>query len=137
MGSPGGAKEQIDVIISWASMTSASRMPPPPADPLSERDLEVLRKWMAADFPPGSHAPNRKPQVRLVRKRLDGNVLKVWIDVIDGNDDQVLGKLRAGDVEAAITSSGRHELRLEGATMTAPLSYIASDGWATVSGALR
>ncbi len=139
MGAPVGAKEQIGTIIAYAESDNAEmRMPPPPADPLSDRDIQVLKKWMAADFPRGKHAPNQGPTARLVRKRMDDQgKLRVLVDIIDGNDDQVLGKITAGVTEKVIPASGRHDLVFEEADMSTPLSFTLSDGWAQTSGSLK
>ena len=103
-------------------------MPPPPASPLSARDIEVLERW-AAMPEEGRHAPNLRPYAVLARKRLVEGNLEVTVDVFDGNGDQVLGKLTAGGVDRPITHAGRTEAVFEDVEASAPVTVTLSDGW--------
>ena len=82
----------------------ATRMPPPPATPLSARDVEVLKNWNDTGKTLGSHSPNHKAAYRWLDKpaRL--------VAVTDEDGDQVLGKLDCEGMEVVILRSGSHKL---------------------------
>ena len=86
----------------------ATRMPPPPATPLTARDRAVLTRWsdMLKRQPPvpgpvlkGSHQPNHPPVIRWLQQP----TLAV---VRDEDGDQVLGKLDCNGGEVRIQYSG-------------------------------
>jgi hypothetical protein len=101
---PVNQREHYTLITTYATLTDANRMPPPPATPLSARDIEVLEKWRDAGFPMGSHRPNARPGLRWFDKRAR------QYEVFDGNGDQVLGKLTCGAIEVPVLRTGVSKL---------------------------
>jgi hypothetical protein len=89
-----------------------SIMPPPPARPLSARDIEVLERWAAMKPTPekGAHAPNRPPRVINVVKSVSQGALRIVLDVEDLDGDQVLGQVTIGGMPVPLDRSGRHVL---------------------------
>lgn len=99
---------------------SEGRMPPPPADPLPARDVEVLKRWAAAQPMPGRGT-----------RRFNGKPAAAWLnigktfEVYDPDGEQVLGKITCGATSADLLRSGAHALPM-GATP--PCTLALSDG---------
>lgn len=92
-------KFQIGAFIAANDLT---RMPPPPATPLSARDIKVVQTWLMQPNPEkGTRSPNAKPTADWL------NVGKTFV-VKDADRDQVLGKVRCGAMEALLIRSGTH-----------------------------
>lgn len=115
------------VILSLARLSTESRMPPPPALPLTARDLELLERWRDNGFERGERRPNRKPEVRIVSR----DESRVILEVSDADRDQVLGRVVANREERLIDRTGAHVLDL-GAT-AGPLEVTLTDGQEQVS----
>jgi hypothetical protein len=85
------------------------RMPPAPARRLSQRDINVLKRWKKRAFgkeppPRGVRMPNHKPTASWLDK-------PTRIVVTDGDYETVLGKLVcAGGKEQLLRQSGAHVL---------------------------
>jgi hypothetical protein len=109
---------QIPLFVQ-PNMTDDARMPPPPATRLTARDIDVLSKWMATGFTPGSHQPNHKPTIRWLTRN------KTFV-VEDADGDQVLGKLDCGGMDVSLPRSGMHTLP-EG--VSGPCTGNLFDGW--------
>jgi hypothetical protein len=107
-----------------------SRMPPPPALPLGEHEVQVLENWVRAKAPKGSRSENHRPRAVLVGAPTNrGPDLVVTLDVFDADGDQVLGRIEAGSATPQIISrSGRHTFTIAGAAGAAP-RVVLSDGW--------
>jgi len=84
-----------------------TRMPPPPATPLTERDRAVLQRWsdllkqgaVPGAVLKGSHQPNRPPSMRWLQQ-------PSLAIVRDDDGDQVLGRLDCTGGEVRIEHSG-------------------------------
>jgi hypothetical protein len=103
------------------------RMPPPPATRLSARDIEVLEKWGETGFTEGTHSPNAKPTISWIEKGKRYQVL-------DGNGDQVLGRLDCGGTLVQIPRSGGHNLPSDASP---PCTATLYDGFATTTADLK
>jgi hypothetical protein len=104
----------------------AAFMPPPPGDPLSERDLAVLRAW-APRYPKGTRASNQKPTAAwLTRPTL--------FEVSDGDHEPVLGKLTCGTIVTPLPRGGGWNLP---AGSRLPCTVALYDGWDTVTTTLE
>jgi hypothetical protein len=104
------------------------RMPPPPALPLTAREIEVLTKWSENNFEAGKHGRNAKPTLGWLNKQQ-----RMFV-VSDANQDQVLGKLDCDGTEVSINRSGGHKLP-EGAATTCAGKLF--DGFEEVDVSLR
>jgi hypothetical protein len=100
-----GAKNHAAIIkLETVSLPvdDPGHMPPAPATPLSARDLQVLTNWTAhPDL--GKRSPNQKPTIRWVQR-------PKTFEVLDGDEDQVLGQLDCGGTMVAINRSGISKL---------------------------
>jgi hypothetical protein len=83
-----GAKSQKDLIYMFASRTADGMpplMPPPPATPLDDRELLILKRWMEKPER-GTRQPNLKPTATWLSR-------PTTIVVADEDREQVLGKV--------------------------------------------
>lgn len=87
--------------VDMPAMDLPTRMPPPPALPLSARDRQVLNRWSATGAPAGMRTPNHPPTVRWLERP------RTFV-VEDADHDQVLGKLVCGTQEWPIRRTGGH-----------------------------
>lgn len=119
-------------FLTPASLKSPMRMPPPPADPLSARELEILRGWFSADpaedrsvvLPKGARDANAEPVARLLPDRnADG---KVVIVLEDADGDQVLGRLEGSTPPVMLPYAGAHAVDVAAG---AAVNVTISDGW--------
>lgn len=101
-----GSAGQLGLVLVLAGPEAPPpmRMPPPPALPLSARDLKVLDAWQKNNFALGTHRPNHKPEI-------------AWLDrkaglfaVNDDNGDQVLGQLDCDGAIVPVNRTGAHKL---------------------------
>lgn len=118
--------------------TGRAPMPPPPAEPLSEWEYQVLKRWVniAKDFPDAAclkAVRNRPPTVKLVEPPEDtGDVVEAIIEIIDPDNDGIVGKATLGSATVDIRGAGRRTLRFPGGTSTsAPLGATVTDGYDT------
>jgi hypothetical protein len=74
-----------------------TRMPPPPATPLSDRDLETIKNWNPIDR--GTRASNHRPTAAWLAR-------PSTIVVSDDDHEQVLGKVSCGMADAPVLNSG-------------------------------
>jgi hypothetical protein len=107
--------------------TGAGRMPPPPATPLGARDIEVLDNWSKTGFTEGQHAQNNKPTIAWLQK-------PKRYQVLDADDDQVLGQLDCGGTMFPIPRSGGLDLP---ADATPPCTATLFDGFEQVTAELK
>lgn len=113
------------------------KMPPAPAEPLSEYEVGVLRNWeKVVSQARGNNdisaacrksVANRDPRARLVSWNKDGNDLVAVLDITDLDGDIVLGTVANSD--DLITSVGRRTVRVKGSQT---IKLQLSDGWTTV-----
>ena len=116
-------------------------MPPPPASPLSDYDLQVLKRWARiAMGPNGAEAacekavPNRRPVVNVIEEPIqDGNDAVAVVDISDADHDQVLGKFGLGNVTVTVPGSGRRRLVFEGGSAGQVLTWDLTDGYDRVT----
>jgi hypothetical protein len=116
-----------------------ARMPPAPAEPLSEYQREVIRRWAEG---PGSQnagrppAGNRRPQVRWQSPgRVDARAT-IHVDVDDPDGESVVGVLKVGAVTFQMDRSGSFVATLNTASWAAgkhPVRAVVCDGWDSVS----
>jgi hypothetical protein len=101
-----GAKDgtHFTSVIVYATNPDVNiRMPPPPASPLADRDVQVIKNWMATGFERGVRMMNKAPTADWLSR-------PKTIVVSDGDHEQVLGKLTCGSASAIILSSGMTKL---------------------------
>jgi hypothetical protein len=111
------------------------KMPPAPAEPLSEYEVGVLRNWVKVvekangdlSLACRKSVANRDPRARLVSRTKDGNDLVAVLDITDLDGDIVLGTVANSDDK--ITSVGRRTVRVKGSQT---IKLQLTDGWATV-----
>jgi hypothetical protein len=123
-----GAKDPSEKVLikPYITDTSASRMPPPPATPLSARDIETVLKWL--DNPvEGKHNPNHKPTIRWEEKGKR-------YEVLDEDGDQVLGQLDCGGTMFPIPRSGGLAFPTDA---VAPCTATLFDGFDSVTATLK
>ncbi len=145
-GITSGVRGAIQNLIARAKSDDA-RMPPPPASPLDDRQIQTLENFAktieAAAGPAaiakakGRHTPNHVPFARLVSRSVQSGTLTVLFEVVDRNDDQVLGSATAGGDPILIDRSGGHTLKFPGAAKDAAITVTLSDGWANTSTTLK
>lgn len=97
-----------------------AKMPPPPALPLSERDIEVIEKWAehikadpVAAF--GERKANKKPTIpksSIKMERLTSGKLRISFVADDGDFDVITGKLEWTEGEETFNRSGGHTMTL-------------------------
>lgn len=102
-------------------------MPPPPGDPLTDRDLTVLGRWRDMKYPKGTRTNNQKPTAAWVQK-------PTLFEVSDADHEQVLGKLTCGSTVTPLPRSGGWNLP---AGSTPPCTVVLYDGWDTVTTTLE
>jgi hypothetical protein len=131
------AKDKVEDWLRSIEKGMPARMPPAPASPLEADQIAILKKFLAKPLK-GKHDLNRAPFVRVVSRTFSDGKLKVVVDVVDRDDDQVLGKASAGgDSQAVVKSSGRQTLEFAGADKDATVTVTLSDGWAQTSMMVR
>jgi hypothetical protein len=118
-----------------------TRMPPPPAPPLSDYEATVLERW--AKRPScDKQVPNRKPVLRIVQPLTrSGNRATVILEVSDPDGDQVLGKAKVGNNSMEmpgvntniIQGAGRWTIEFTGAGANDRLSVLLFDGYEPVN----
>jgi hypothetical protein len=98
-------KNQVTFLLLFAgSKDLAMRMPPPPATPLSARELKVLENWQNSGRERGMRSPNAKPTAAWLNK---GQNLFL---VSDADREQVLGKISCSGRDELLIRSGAHSL---------------------------
>ncbi len=118
---------------------SRAKMPPPPALPLSEYEITVLKNWLkiATSNPAIAckrQTPNRPPTAKLAAKPVkDGNKLIATIDVSDPDGDQVVGRATAGSAQQDFHSIGRRKLEFDGAGESDTIKVKLTDGYDTTN----
>ncbi len=131
------AKDNFIIINAFAKLGT---MPPAPATRLSAQDLQVLEKWQANGFAFGTRAKNARPVAKLAGAPVRaGAVVKVALDITDGDGDQVVGRLSVPlamkDLE--LWRSGRHIIEIPSAACpkgtAIGMKATLSDGIDTVS----
>lgn len=120
-----GAKDWA-TLVPFVEFKTPNRMPPPPATPLSEREIKVLKRWFEKGAPRGMRARNAKPAVSWIVK---GKTF----EVADGDGEQVLGKITCGAATGQILHAGAQGLPM-GAT--SPCMVVLHDGQDRVTAAL-
>ena len=131
-----------DTVGSWLPIVRrdapvATAMPPPPAFPLSDYELEVLERW--ARLPEDQACTKQNPNVAPRYQVLDGpkeedGQIEVVIDVWDPDGDTVFGTVKLGSAEAQVLrSSGRHTLRFAGASANDQPVIDLFDGYDTTT----
>jgi hypothetical protein len=93
-------------FIRGATAPNIVRMPPPPATPLSEWEMEVLTRWVKNGAPERQDPPppNAKPTA-------DWLVTGQSFWVADADGEQVLGRVVcAGNKEKPVTRTGAHNV---------------------------
>jgi hypothetical protein len=110
-------------------------MPPPPAEPLSTWEYQVLRRWVEIVKVDASAAclkavRNREPKLTLIEPPKDtGEEVEVVIEVTDADNDGILGKATLGSATFDILGAGRRILRFPKGTPTnATLGVVVTDG---------
>jgi len=99
------AKDHIKTFLAPDASASAPNyfspkyMPPPPGDPLTDRELQVLKGWQASGFPKGTRANNHPPTVEWLEKPNS-------IIVRDDDLDPVLGTLTCGSTTINLVRTG-------------------------------
>ena len=134
-----GAAALSGALVTSTAPSNPKRMPPPPAAPLSDYDMAVLKNWSAKftrlDSKAGDACKkgpgNRRPTARLLDKRKEGSTLFATIEIIDADGDQVLGKAIAGSGTKDI-SAGRHEVAIDNVSGS-ELELKFTDGYEVVS----
>jgi hypothetical protein len=124
-GSPTDAEHKL-LIKSYINDTGPGRMPPPPAVPLSARDIETITKWLG-DTEKGQRSPNHKPTISWLQK-------PKRFQVLDADADQVLGQLDCSGMMFPIPRSGGLDLP---ADATLPCTATLYDGFDTATGTLK
>ncbi len=113
----------------------AKRMPPPPANGLSDYEQQLLTNWFA-NRDCGKRMNNHKPTVKLVGKpKYAGTTLTLNVEVDDQDGETVLGTVSAGIPPSLgqITHSGRSQLDITGVTAEPDVLHVKiSDGWGLV-----
>lgn len=136
------AKTIASLIPSFiAPAAGASRMPPPPALPLSDRERELLEKW--SDNPVQGRLPgNRPPGASWITKLRDVSGRAVaTVLIVDPDHQTTLGRMICGDIRnplnhQTIMRNGAIELRFPAGT-TPPCEVTLFDGEATSTITLR
>jgi hypothetical protein len=127
-----GASALIAAVIRESA--GPTRMPPPPAGPLSEYDITVLERW-AKNPTCTKQIPNRKPIARVVEPLTRaGNKTTVTIEISDPDGDQVLGKAKLGNSDSEgtnfqIPGAGRWTLEFTGGNANDRLAITLFDGY--------
>jgi hypothetical protein len=125
-----GAGPLIAAVIRESA--GPTRMPPPPAGPLSNYEATVLERW-ARNPSCAKQIPNRKPTARLVEPLTrTGNKTTLTLEISDPDGDQVLGKARLGNAEAntvEIPGTGRWNIEFNGGNANDRLSVTLFDGY--------
>ncbi len=135
IGGPGASQAAASfALFTDPNGNPATRMPPPPASPLSDYELTVLGRWATvAKASCKKSVPNQKPTVRVVGPALQvpgTNRLAVTLEVDDEDGDQVFGYVRMGNSALQIiTGSGRGRYEFENARATDQLVVKVHDGW--------
>ena len=115
-----GAAAFASIMVAVVTATpggSLPRMPPSPAAPLSDYEIDVLKNWAGISGGAAAlckkQAANHEPKAVLVGSvSKDGSTLKATIEVSDPDGDQVLGIATAGGGSAKIPSVGRREIAI-------------------------
>jgi hypothetical protein len=121
-------KELVDVRVEaakwpvWLTLPTGDFMPPPPATRLTDRDVEVFRRF-ALNPRRGTRVANHQPRLAWYPKA-------PWMLVSDGDHEQVLGKLACGGVEVPIDHTGAQPLP---AGVNPPCTGTLTDGQDVVS----
>jgi hypothetical protein len=103
----------------WLTLPTGDFMPPPPATRLSDRDVEVFRRF-SLNPRRGTRVNNHKPTVTWYPKA-------PWILVGDADREQVLGKLRCGTVDVVIDHTGAQQLPAGAGTSCTGTLYDGQD----------
>jgi hypothetical protein len=123
--SPTTTAEKI-LIKTYIADPGEGRMPPPPATPLSARDIETITKWLD-DPVEGTHSPNHKPTIAWITKGKR-------YEVLDADGDQVLGQLDCGGTMFPVPRTGGLDFP---ADATAPCTATLFDGFDTATVTLK
>jgi hypothetical protein len=112
-----------------------TQMPPPPAGRLSDYEITVLKNWGKLVADAGAQTAckkqnsNHDPKAKLIGTRWDGGDLYATVEISDSDGDQVFTKVKAGSASYDLLSSGRHEIKLSGASMGDAITVKMSDGY--------
>jgi hypothetical protein len=96
------AHTKLTLLVYLGTTATNVRMPPPPALPLSARDVATIQKWLDTGQAHGEHHPNHKPRIAWFAKPL--------FEVVDDDHDQVLGQLDCGGKTVQIDHTGGWKL---------------------------
>jgi hypothetical protein len=129
---PVGAGGPSAMLVATAVTRNERRMPPPPALPLSEYEIQVLENWAADDGPCEPRRGNRRARAFLAGepREVDGK-LTAFVDVVDADGDTVIGKIEGGVMPYIVRHAGRHAIEV--ATEDAALTATLWDGTATAT----
>jgi hypothetical protein len=129
---------QFDMYLEPEKGTGRAKMPPPPAEPLSAYEYQVLKRWAKiAGFEAAAGClkavRNRAPQVKLVNApREAGDVVEAVIEITDVDNDGILGKATLGSATFDILGGGRRILKFpKGTPVGATLGVTVTDGYDT------
>jgi hypothetical protein len=118
--------------------TGRALMPPPPAQPLSEYEYQVLKRWVkivAADPTQAclKAVKNRAPKLELIAAPKEaGEVVEAIVEITDVDGDSVVGKATLGSASVDILGAGRRILRFpKGTPASATLGVVVTDGYDT------
>jgi hypothetical protein len=98
------AVQHITIWVALGQKGTTGIMPPPPASPLSDREVQILTNWSkATPALRGMRNPNLKPTAEWLKKPTS-------ILISDGDHEQVLGKMTCNGVDAPILRAGTFDL---------------------------
>jgi hypothetical protein len=131
-----GASPSASLLAAYTktSFLPAMRMPPPPADPLSDYQQTVLQRWVDAGRAScAKQTGNRKPEMKVISAAAavpGTNKVGVTIEVTDPDGDQAFGFAKIGNAAPqTIPGSGRYRFEFDGVRATDPLTVKLFDGY--------
>jgi hypothetical protein len=110
-------------------------MPPAPARPLEDWQIETIRNWKSAKFPLGKPTNNHSPTLT-VETKVSGSKLTLSYVASDSDGDPVLGEIKVGDNlwhRFTSTGSGNVTFDLTGESGKLQITARLCDGWKLVS----
>jgi len=127
--------KKLEFYVTPDDETGGVLMPPAPARPLEDWQIETIKNWEKTKNPIGKRANNKSPTLTVETSVSKGKLTLSYV-AADADGDPVLGEIKVGDNLShrfSSTGSGRVTFDLAGESGKLKVTARLCDGWKLVS----